>query len=177
MVCTHARFLARSRRGWNMTALLPELAHTLPRDLQLDGELVAYGPDGRPDFHRLSARMLHGDTSIPVTFWVFDLLAVNAFDMTAQPYSRRRSVLEALDIQGLGVRLVETVDDGTALFDADPGAQPRRRGGEAGARPVPARRAAMGEDEEQEHRPLRGGVADRPAPSQPPPRGRMTKSG
>jgi hypothetical protein len=31
MVCTHGRFLARSRRGRAMTALLPELAASLPR--------------------------------------------------------------------------------------------------------------------------------------------------
>jgi len=93
MVCTHARFLARSRRGWNMTALLPELADRLPRDVQLDGELVAYSPDGLPDFHRLSARMLHRDMSIPVTYWVFDLLAVDGLDLTSQPYSRAAACL------------------------------------------------------------------------------------
>jgi bifunctional non-homologous end joining protein LigD len=32
----------RSRRGWNMTPLLPELAHLPPR-LVLDCELVAWG--------------------------------------------------------------------------------------------------------------------------------------
>lgn len=32
--------------------VLPELAATLPADVQLDGELVARG-DGHPDFHRL----------------------------------------------------------------------------------------------------------------------------
>jgi len=61
--------------------------------------------------------MLHGDSSIPVT-WVFDVLAVNGLDMTSQPYSRRRSVLEALEIEAPGVRLVETFEDGRALFDA-----------------------------------------------------------
>jgi hypothetical protein len=46
-----------------MSELLPEFAAALPADVQLDGELVAYDADGRPDFHRLSARMLHGDTA------------------------------------------------------------------------------------------------------------------
>ena len=40
LTCTHARFRARSRRGWNMTSLQPELEQTLPPDAQLDGELV-----------------------------------------------------------------------------------------------------------------------------------------
>jgi len=71
LVCTHAGFRARSRRGWAMTDLLPEFADALPPDVQLDGELVALDVDGRPDFHRLAARMLHGHRGI-----VFDVLAV-----------------------------------------------------------------------------------------------------
>jgi bifunctional non-homologous end joining protein LigD len=60
MVCTHAGFRAGSRRGWDMTHLLPEFRRGLPLGVQLDGELVALDESGRPDFHRLSARMLHG---------------------------------------------------------------------------------------------------------------------
>jgi|SRR5215211_298761 len=36
----------------------------LPADVQLDGELVAWDHTGRPDWHRLDARVLHGDTSV-----------------------------------------------------------------------------------------------------------------
>jgi ATP-dependent DNA ligase len=46
LVCTHARFGARSRR--DMTKLLPELAAALTSDVQLDGDLVAWGDDGQP---------------------------------------------------------------------------------------------------------------------------------
>jgi hypothetical protein len=73
LVCTHAgTFRARSRRGWNMTPLLPEYAAALPADVQLDGELVALDVDGRPDFHRLSARMLNRRTGVAVTLFVVD---------------------------------------------------------------------------------------------------------
>src|SRR4051794_29673917 len=59
LICTHGgRYRARSRRGWDMTPLLPELA-SLPTDVQLDCEIVAVNEDGYPDFHQLSARMLH----------------------------------------------------------------------------------------------------------------------
>src|SRR5690349_9524334 len=78
LVCTHGgRLRVRSRRGWDMTSRVPELAECLPRDVQLDGELVAWSDDARPDFHRLSRRMLHGDGSIPVTLMAFDVLALN----------------------------------------------------------------------------------------------------
>ena len=46
LVCTHAMFRARSRRGWDMTHL-PEFRKTIPAGIQLDGELVALAEDGR----------------------------------------------------------------------------------------------------------------------------------
>src|SRR5512133_1456363 len=108
LVCTHDRFRARSRRRWAMTTLLPELAETLPPNLQLDGELVALDRDGRPDFHRLSARMLHGDRSIAITYFVFDVLAVEGLPVSSQPYADRRALLEELDVEGPHVRFVAT---------------------------------------------------------------------
>ena len=74
LVCTHAGFRARSRRGWSMAPLLPELAKALPVDVQLDGGLVALDALGHPDFHRLGRRILHGAAAIPLTLYVFDVL-------------------------------------------------------------------------------------------------------
>jgi bifunctional non-homologous end joining protein LigD len=118
LVCTHAGFRAWSRRGWNMTPLLPELEAALPADVQLDGELVALDTEGRPDFHRLAARMRHGRPGIAVTLFVFDVLAVEGLPVTASPYAERRALLEALDLEGPRVRLVATFEDGAALFAA-----------------------------------------------------------
>src|SRR3954447_7001652 len=84
LVCTHAGFRARSRRGWDMSHLLPEFRCTLPESVQLDGELVALGEDGRPDFHRLSTRVLHGRPGISLTLFVFDVLAVEGLSTTMQ---------------------------------------------------------------------------------------------
>src|SRR4051812_40877415 len=100
MVCTHSGFRARSRRGWSMTDRLPEFRRTLPEHVQLDGELVASDAAGHPDFHRLTARVLHGDTSIPLTFMVFDLLAVEGLSVMSRPFSDRRALLEALEVEG-----------------------------------------------------------------------------
>jgi ATP-dependent DNA ligase len=41
LVSRNGDFQVRSRRGWNMTALLPELAD-LPAGAILDGEIVAF---------------------------------------------------------------------------------------------------------------------------------------
>ena len=101
-----------------MTPLLPELAPALPPDVQLDGELVALDLDGRPDFHRLGARMLHGRPGIAVSLFVFDVLAVEGLTVTALRYSERRALLEELDVERPCVRLVATFEDGAALFAA-----------------------------------------------------------
>jgi bifunctional non-homologous end joining protein LigD len=106
LVCTHGRFRARSRNGWNMTSLLPELAASLPTNVQVDGELVALG-----------ARMLHGEAGIPITLFVFDVLAVEGLPTTMLPYVKRRALLEEIDVEGPCVKLVATFEDGQALFD------------------------------------------------------------
>jgi hypothetical protein len=118
LVCTHAGLRVRSRRGWDMTHLLPEFRRGLPLRVQLDGELVALDETGRPDFHRLSAWMLHGSTGIRVTYFVFDLLGVEGLATTAQPYLQRRALLDELVAENEQVRLVATFEDGEALFAA-----------------------------------------------------------
>jgi bifunctional non-homologous end joining protein LigD len=117
LTCTHGgRFRARSRRGWNMTNLLPEMATSLPPNVQLDGEIVALNADGVPDFHRLGSRLLHGHQRISVTYFIFDVLAIDGLPVTAQPYRKRRELLEALEVEGAHTRLVATFEDGEALF-------------------------------------------------------------
>ena len=81
----------KSRRGWNMTALLPEL-EGLPAGLVLDGELVAWR-DGVPWFPDVCARLLHGSTAIPVSLVVFDVLAAEGEPVTHLPYRERRERL------------------------------------------------------------------------------------
>jgi bifunctional non-homologous end joining protein LigD len=117
LVCTHGRFRARSRRGWDMTTLLPKLIGAIPDNVQLDGEIVAWDDEGHPDFHRLSARMLHGETGIWVSYMVFDLLASEGAPTTRLPYNRRREFLEQLDLSTTSaVQLVPTFTEGEALF-------------------------------------------------------------
>src|SRR5689334_23268216 len=69
-------FEVRSRRGWRMTALLPELKR-IPIDGVFDGELVSLDRDGRPSFERVCRRMLVRDETVPVTLVVFDVLELD----------------------------------------------------------------------------------------------------
>jgi ATP-dependent DNA ligase len=57
-------FAIRSRRGWKVTPLVPELA-PLPVDAVADAELVAPGEDGSPDLPLVCNRLPNARTSIP----------------------------------------------------------------------------------------------------------------
>jgi bifunctional non-homologous end joining protein LigD len=117
IVGTEAGLEVRSRRGWSMRELLPELA-ALPTGLVLDGELVAFGDDGRPSFPLLSRRVLNGHRSIPVKLMVFDVLRVEEHDLMCNAYAERRALLEALELDGAAWATPEAFDDGEALFEA-----------------------------------------------------------
>ncbi len=116
LVSRNGDFRIRSRRGWNMTALLPELAD-LPADAIFDGEIVAFA-NGRPHFPLVCDRLLHRDTSIPLMYVIFDVLAIEGEPTLHLSYRARRQLLENVKL-GRGPWFVaETFDDGPALFTA-----------------------------------------------------------
>jgi DNA ligase D-like protein (predicted ligase) len=106
---------ARSRT--EITVRYPELAR-LPATLAgrhavLDGEVVALDALGRPDFGALQGRMHRTGPEVrrmaaaaPVTYLVFDLLALDGADLTGLPYTERRKRLD--DLQPAGERWVAT---------------------------------------------------------------------
>jgi bifunctional non-homologous end joining protein LigD len=116
LVSRNGRLRVRSRRGWDMTSLLPELA-ALPDGLAVDGELVAFGDDGLPSFPRLCDRMLHGKHRIEVMLIVFDVLAVDGRSVTRRPYWERRQLLEDLALDGDYWSTTSSLADGEALWE------------------------------------------------------------
>ncbi|MBB3085679.1 non-homologous end-joining DNA ligase [Geodermatophilus sabuli] len=100
-----------ARSGTDITVRYPELAR-LPaqlagHDAVLDGEVVALDAQGRPDFGALQGRMHRTGPEVarmaaaaPVTYLVFDLLALDGEDLTGLPYERRRERLDALGVGG-----------------------------------------------------------------------------
>jgi bifunctional non-homologous end joining protein LigD len=78
------------------------------RDAVLDGELVAFDEEGRPSFERLQQRIHQTEESVvrrrmkthPVTYVIFDLLYLGGRDLTGEPYTRRRELLEGLELEG-----------------------------------------------------------------------------
>jgi bifunctional non-homologous end joining protein LigD len=106
-------FCVRSRRGWDMTALVPEL-QALPNGVY-DGELVAFD-DGIPYFPDVCSRLLNGDRTIQLVYMVFDLLALDDRLTLTLPYSERRRLLEQVALPPAAV-VSDRFDDGAALFD------------------------------------------------------------
>lgn len=116
-----------SRVGNDVTASYPELSGLadLYDDMLLDGEVVALD-GGRPSFGALAERMHVKDrrkaerlaAARPVTFMVFDLLRLYGSDLTSQPLSARRELLERLDLDGRHWQVPPTYEDGHELYDA-----------------------------------------------------------
>ena len=95
-----------SRNGNDMTASYPELTDRScwpVQDFIADGEIIAVGPSGRPDFGLLQGRMkltraadvAKARASTPVRLMLFDLLAEHGKDLRRLPLSKRRAGLEA----------------------------------------------------------------------------------
>jgi bifunctional non-homologous end joining protein LigD len=110
--CRPGRLELQTRNLREVTAQYPEvrrLSRQLgARDVVLDGELVAFDAQGRPSFERLQQRIHQTVESVvrrrmkshPVTYVVFDLLYLDGCDLIGEPYSRRRELLEGLELSG-----------------------------------------------------------------------------
>lgn len=116
-----------SRSGRDVTVSFPELVPLadLFDDMLLDGEVVSL-VDGRPSFGALAERMHIGDArraaraavAHPVTFVVFDVVRLLGQDLTGQPWSARRALLEQLELDGPRVQVPPVHDDGEGLLAA-----------------------------------------------------------
>ena len=103
---------AWSRNDIDITDTYPELramAESMgSTQAVLDGELVALDPAGRPSFERLQPRMhVSGAArirrladSVPVTYFVFDVLHLDGRSTLSLPYRERRALLEELGLSG-----------------------------------------------------------------------------
>ncbi len=119
-----------TRNGNDYTAAFPELARAvsaLPYDgLIMDGELVILDDAGRPSFQRLQNRarvsrapdIRHASVETPGTIYLFDLLALEGFDLRGLPLVKRKALLEKL-LPAAGPLRYSThfEKDGEALYD------------------------------------------------------------
>ncbi|WP_346958439.1 ATP-dependent DNA ligase [uncultured Arthrobacter sp.] len=119
-----------SRNGKDMSASYPELTERScwpPQDFAADGEIIAVGPSGRPDFGLLQGRMklskaadvAKARASTPVRLMLFDLLTERGEDLRRRPLRERRDRLEAFF--GAGSRDGACPVELSEVIDADVG--------------------------------------------------------
>ncbi|WP_426975757.1 ATP-dependent DNA ligase [Pseudarthrobacter sp. O4] len=111
-----------SRNGIDMSATYPELTDRScwpERDFIADGEIIAVGPAGRPDFGLLQGRMkltkpsdvARAQPSTPVRLMLFDLLSDGGEDLRRLPLAKRRGRLEKFfQPSGCPVELSAVID-------------------------------------------------------------------
>jgi bifunctional non-homologous end joining protein LigD len=117
IVGRNGNFAVRSRRGWSMTELLPEL-EALPVHAILDGEITAPDEKGRPSFPRLQRRLIQRDPSVPIRFMAFDVLELDGVSNVGLTWHERRRLLDDLELEGSHWSVPPCFDDGLALWQA-----------------------------------------------------------
>ncbi len=124
------RVVLRSRRGLDYSGLFPEVAAELGRQLVstmvLDGEIVAFGPNGRPSFDALQNRaqmktareIAAAEQATPTAYVCFDLLHFAGVNLRAALYDARSRYLAQCLLPSARVQLVHADDDAQALYRA-----------------------------------------------------------
>ena len=118
----------RSRSGRNITPEYPELKSVVKqlnaRKAIVDGEIVALDEEGRSDFRKIQPRfgVSNPRASLqqenPVTYYLFDLLYCDGFDLRNSPLEKRKQLLQRLLRPSDKIRYSDhVVEKGTELFE------------------------------------------------------------
>ncbi|HEU5040984.1 MAG TPA: DNA ligase D, partial [Gemmatimonadales bacterium] len=118
-----------TRNGNDCADGFPEVARALaalPFDrLVLDGEVVALDETGKPSFQRLQGRarlrraidIRHAAVNTPVTYYGFDLLGFEDFDLRPLPLTARKAILRRVLPPVGALRYLEHVEEeGEVLY-------------------------------------------------------------
>jgi bifunctional non-homologous end joining protein LigD len=118
----------RSRSGRNITSEYPELKSVVKqinaRKAIVDGEIVALDSEGRSDFTKIQPRFGVSNPPVslqqrnPVTYYLFDLLYCDGFDLRNSPLEKRKDLLQKLLRPSDKIRYSDhVVEKGTELFE------------------------------------------------------------
>jgi len=118
----------RSRSGRNITPEYPELKSVVKqlnaRKAIVDGEIVALDSEGRSDFTKIQPRFGVSNPPVslqrnnPVTYYLFDLLYCDGFDLRNSPLEKRKELLQKLLRPSDKIRYSDhVVEEGTELFE------------------------------------------------------------
>jgi bifunctional non-homologous end joining protein LigD len=120
------RLLSRSSR--DATSEFPEFknltSHLRAQQAVLDGEIVVLDHKGRSDFQRLQSRFGIANPSgklqeeAPATFYFFDILYCDGFDVRRAPLLERKELLSKVIVPSDTIRISDYVEEkGAELFE------------------------------------------------------------
>ena len=126
-----ARVDLRSRRGNPVNVQYPEIVDAVVEQrvtsAVFDGEIVAIGEDSAPSFQDLQARINLSKPAevariaetVPVYYYVFDILYLDGYDLSRVPLVERKAILRRTLGPGDGVKYVDYErTDGETLYAA-----------------------------------------------------------
>jgi len=111
------RILSRNQKllNHNFPPAVESLRTLDVKSAVLDGEIVVIDRNGKPDFQQLQnyTRTKKGD----LVYYLFDILYLDGYDLTAVPLARRKSVLKRLLTESGVLRFSDHIEDeGIAFF-------------------------------------------------------------
>ena len=110
------RVTLHSRSLQNYTAWYSPIAEEIAswkHDIVVDGEIVVLNEQGKPDFDALQ-NYKSGDN---ITYYVFDLLWYNGYELLQLPLEDRKAILESVVPESALIKYSNHFDDGVALFE------------------------------------------------------------
>jgi bifunctional non-homologous end joining protein LigD len=105
-----------SRSALDYTHKYPVLSKALldlGRDLVLDGEVVVFNDEGRPDFDALQR---YNGQDTPLSYCLFDILWLDGFDMKQLTLVERKQILQELLKGNKILRYCDSFDNGQELY-------------------------------------------------------------
>lgn len=106
-----------SRSGLDYTSKYPLIAEAvanLRHDVILDGEVVVFNAEDKPDFDALQK---YNGVRSPITYCVFDILFMDGHNLMEMPLEERKEILRTL-VKGKGnFMFSESFGDGPALYN------------------------------------------------------------
>jgi bifunctional non-homologous end joining protein LigD len=105
-----------SRSALDYTKKYPPVANALKElghDAVLDGEVVVFNEEGKPDFDALQ---LYNGHDTPINYCVFDILWLDGYNLMDLSLTDRKAILKDLVAENDVLRFSESFDDGEALY-------------------------------------------------------------
>ncbi|MBZ4191642.1 non-homologous end-joining DNA ligase [Niabella beijingensis] len=105
-----------SRGGLNYTARYPQIEkalRNLKHDVIIDGEIVVFNDEGKPDFDALQK---YNGENTPISYCVFDLLWLDGQNLEQRPLTERKELLKELVNKRAVFKFSKSFDDGQSLY-------------------------------------------------------------